>query len=77
MAKTLEEPISVSKECDACKIEACDLGGKVRNQKQAISHSSKEHKKCASDVQSLVNTIREENKRLLDKVNIVQKRKVI
>ena len=43
-AKTLEELIVVTKDCDACQNETCDTGKTVRNQKQAIAHSSKYHK---------------------------------
>ena len=46
---------------------------KVRNQKQVIEHSLKEHKKCASDVQSEADTIQEENTRFLDQVKMMQK----
>ena len=48
-------------------------GKTVHNQKQAVSHSSKEHEKCASDVQSEEDTIQEENTRLLDQVKMMQK----
>ena len=44
-AKVLEELIDATKERDACQIETYDLGKIVRNQKQVISHSPKEHKK--------------------------------
>ena len=43
-AKALEELIAATKECDAFQIQTCDLGKTVRNQKQAMAHSSKEHK---------------------------------
>ena len=38
----------------------CDMGIAVLNQKQVIAHSSKEHEKCASDVQTEADTIQEE-----------------
>ena len=56
-AKSLEELIAVTKERDACKIEICDMGKTVCNQKQVVAHSSKEHKKCASSVKSEADTI--------------------
>ena len=43
--KALDELVDVIKERDACKIEICDLGKTVCNQKQVVAHSSKEHKK--------------------------------
>ena len=56
-AKALDELIAVIKERDTCKIEICDLGKTVCNQKQVVAHSSKEHKKCASSVKSEADTI--------------------
>ena len=56
-AKALEELIAVTKDSDACKIEICDMGKIVCDQKQVVAHSSKEHKKCAFDVQSEADTI--------------------
>ena len=38
-----------------------------------IAHSLKEHKLCASDVQSESDTIQEGKTRLLDQVNTIQK----
>ena len=35
----------------------------------------KEHKKCAANVQSEVDTIKEENNRLLDQAKMIQKEK--
>ena len=58
-AKALEELIDVTKYRDACKIEICDLGKTVCNQKQVVAHSSKEQKKCASSVKSEADTIQE------------------
>ena len=49
--------IAVIKERNTCQIEICDLEKTVRNQKQAVAHSSKEHKKRASGVQSEADTI--------------------
>ena len=43
------------------------------NQKQATAHSSKEHEKCASDVQYEADTIQEENTWLLDQVKMMKK----
>ena len=71
--KALEEVIAVTKERYACQNETCDMGITVRNHKQAIFHSSKEHEKCASGVQSEADTIQEEKTRLLDQVKMMQK----
>ena len=56
-AKALDKLITVIKEHDACKIEICDLGETVYNQKQVVDHSFNEHKKCASSVKSEEYTI--------------------
>ena len=72
-AKAWEELIVVTKERDNCQIETCDLVKLVRNQKQALAHSSKYHKKCASDVQSEADNIQEEKTRLLYHVKMMQK----
>ena len=49
---------------------------KVCNQKQAIAHSSKEHEKCESDVQSEADTTQEENTSLLDQAKMMQKENI-
>ena len=72
-AKGLKELITATNERDACQIETCDLGKTIRNQKQAIAHSLKDNKKCASDVQSEADTMQGGNTRLLDQVNMMQK----
>ena len=74
-AKLLEEHIDVTKERDDYKIETCDLGELVRNKKQAITHSLKGHKNCASDVKSEADTTQEGEIRFLDQVKIMQKEK--
>ena len=56
-----------------CQIETCDLGETVRKQKQEIANSSKEHKKCASDVQYEADTTQEKKTRLLDQVKMIKK----
>ena len=63
----------MTKEHDSCQIETCDIGETACNQKQAISHSSKEKQKCESDVQSDEDTIQEENTTLLDQIKMMQK----
>ena len=75
-AKALEELIGATKERDSCKIEKCDMGKTVFNQKQEISHSLREHRKCVSDVQSESDTIQEEKTRLLDQAKMMQKENI-
>ena len=75
-AKALEELIYATKERDSCKIEKCDMGKTVFNQKQEISHSLREHRKCVSDVQSESDTIQEEKTRLLDQAKMMQKENI-
>ena len=74
-SKSLEELVDVTKDSDAHKIETRALGKIVSNQKQAIYRSLKDHKKCASGVQSELDTIQEEKTRLLDQVRMMQKDK--
>ena len=47
------------------------------NQKEEISHSLKERKKCAYDVQSDADTVQEGNTRLLDQVKMMKNKTVI
>ena len=72
-ANALEELIDVTKERDSYQIETCGVGKTVRNQKQVIAHSLKEHEKCASDVQYEVDTIQERKTRFLYQVKMIQK----
>ena len=68
----MEELISVRKGRDAYQIKICDLGKTVINLKQSIAHSSKEHKKCSSGVQSEAETTQEWNTRLSYQFNIMK-----
>ena len=70
-AKALYELIASTKERDFCQIEICDMEKTVLNQKQAISHSSKEHKNFASNVKFEADTTQEEKTRLLYYVKII------
>ena len=56
------------------KLKCVILGETVLNQKQVIACSSKEHEKWASDVWSEADTIQGENNKLLDQVNMMQKK---
>ena len=52
------------------------MGKIVLNQKQAISHSLREHRNCVSDVQSESDTTQEENNRFLDHTQMMQKENI-
>ena len=65
--------IATTNERDFCQIEICDLGKTVPIHKQAIAHSSKKHKKFASNVQSEEDAIQKEKTRLFNQVKIMQK----